>query len=266
MTRKATAIRSMAADRTNRETGEVIPCRLDTASRTDLDGVADALIRRASGLESLMLRELRKIPIWEHFVSKTFGLVSGGPIAAYLVASIDIHKAVKPSNLIRYCGYAVIGGHIERPTKGDKLHYNATMRMRLHQWADVLVKNGGPAGEKSRYAKIYHDSHDGDLTSELYDKKTNTWTSPEYDAKAKAWTGNSVARKGGKHAVSGKAKRKAITRMLEDLYIVWRAIEGLPAWPTYYEQTMKHAHGGVPLKDLQPVVRVTCLTGIWTAS
>ena len=246
LTRIATSFDSQVNPKTNRETGEVLPQRVPDAVRVEVNAAADSIRKRASALEPLMKRELKKLPIWEHFFSRVGGFASGGPIPAYMVASIDIHKAVKPSNLIRYCGYAMIDNHIERLTKGEKPHWNANMRMRLRQWSGTLVKGQKlDAFESSPYLKVLRASKAGDLASPLYDKESNTWFA------------GGEARKPGLKIIDAKAHRKAITRMLEDLYIVWRAVEGLPAWPTYYEQSLKAAHGGVPLKDLAPVVRTT---------
>ena len=41
-----------------------------------------------------------------------------------------------------------------------------------------------------------------------------------------------------------KGWHKAADVFLEDLYIVWRAMEGLDIWPSYYAAKLGYMHGG----------------------
>jgi hypothetical protein len=37
---------------------------------------------------------------------------------------------------------------------------------------------------------------------------------------------------------------KAADILIEDLYIVWRTLAGMPVWPSYYAAKLGYEHGG----------------------
>lgn len=237
LTKASTAITLMASDRTNRVTGDTIPCLLPVVDREALIATAKARQKTAAGLEVLMTRQLREIPIYRNFLVNVFGV---GPIvAAYLVAEIDIHKAPKISNLRRYCGMAVINGRLERRAAGIKSSYNATLRTRLFQMFSAIWKNAAkksearPFGTTSKYLDRWREVKHRELHSERVNMATNKWK----DA-------NGVERAGAKGHSHAKGWHKAADLFLEDLYMVWRACEGLPCWASYYEDKLGFAHGG----------------------
>lgn len=182
----------------------------------------------------------------------------GRAAASYLVAYIDIRHggkdghdrrdgtkvelrdpaATKLSHVIRYCGYAVDNetGRLERRRVGHKLGYNADIRTRLFQWHSAMFKNSfkksadRPFGTDSKYLELTRNT--------LHRLRT----SPDFDAKKNTYKG----RKGGKGITNSKARCKAIHLLLEDLYVVWRALEGLPVWPSFYSAKMGYSHGGMP--------------------
>lgn len=47
-------------------------------------------------------------------------------------------------------------------------------------------------------------------------------------------------------AAEHKGRRKATDLLLEDLYIVWRTLAGLPVWPDLYSVRRGVYHGGKP--------------------
>jgi hypothetical protein len=44
---------------------------------------------------------------------------------------------------------------------------------------------------------------------------------------------------------------KAADILLEDLYVVWRALEALPVWPSYYAAKLGYEHGGAPVDKVE---------------
>lgn len=65
ITKAATAIDNMSRDKTRRDTGEVMKCRLPEDVMVDLQETARRNTKRAQQLKSAMLRELRKVPIYD---------------------------------------------------------------------------------------------------------------------------------------------------------------------------------------------------------
>lgn len=256
LTRASVAIGNMTRHRKSKKTGEIIPCRLPEDVRIALIGKkkdagdkenihsAEGLKHRATLLQTPILRQLRKIPIYQHFLSKVYGC---GPIvAAYLVTGIDIRdrtdrngqfKALKPSSLRMYCGLAVDNAtkRLVRRTAGVKNPYNAELRTRIFQMFTAMVKNAAkfpPYGKTSKYLKIWADVKHREMHSERV-REGNMYRRPSGE-----WHKGA-----GAHAAK-KGWHKAADIFIEDLYVVWRALEGLPVWPSYYEAKLGFAHGG----------------------
>lgn len=222
--------------------GDVMPCRLPDDARVELQTVAKNMDKRASSLGTSMKAVLRDIPIYQQFLRHVFGIGEGAIIAAYLVGEIDIQRSIKPSGLRRFCGLAVIDGRLERRRAGQKNQYNAEMRMRLFQLFSGMAKNAGkkskdkPFGTTSKYLEIWKNYKTRMQQSERYDVASNTLREFS-DAEAKP-------RKGAKAVIHATGWHKAADVFIEDLYIVWRALEGLPVWPSYHAAKLGYSHGG----------------------
>lgn len=253
ITKAATAIDNMSRHKTRRDTGEVMKCRLPEDVMVDLQDTAKRNVARANKLKSSMLRELRKVPIYTEWLRHVFGIGdTGSVIAAYLVAEIDITRCVKPSGLRRFCGMAVVDGRLERPTKGQKNAFSREMRTRLFQLFTVLWKaraiktKDRPNGTSSKYIEIWENYRvgawqTGRVTDAGVDKKGNPC------GKIVTTAGNTVSAAGFIHSTGW---HKAADIFLNDLYVVWRTLEGLPVWPTYSEWVTGYKHGGAPSYQL----------------
>lgn len=227
LTRSAVAVTNMASDRTNRETGEIMPCPLPADVQEAFKLLAtDVAKKKAKSLESAMVTELRQIPIYREFLSKVFGV--GPVVAAYLVAEIDIHRAVKSSAIRRFCGLAVINGRLERRTKGVKSGFSSEMRVRLYQAFSAMWKNGLGKGRNCKYLQIWVDAKHRKLSMATLGGKINNGV-------------REVSAKGYAHSYGW---HKAADILLEDLYTVWRTLEGLDVWPSYYAAKLGYEHGG----------------------
>ena len=246
-TKRAVAIENMSTDKKDRETNEVIKCNLPQDSILQMEEVVKGLKRQADSLKSGLRCQLREIPIYKEFLSKTFG-AKGEVIAAYLVSSIDIHKAVKPSNLRRYCGMAVIDGALERRSGAPKEiggtgTFNAELRTRLFQLFNSMWKNQRH-DPNNKYLKIWKDYQNRiehsdrivDRGVEAKGPREGKWTGRLVNGRGKEVSGPGFAYSYGWH--------KACDVFLEDLYTVWRALEGLPVWPSYYAAKLGYGHGG----------------------
>lgn len=104
-----------------------------------------------------------------------------------------------------------ISGRAQRPTKGEKLSYNAFLRTKLlGVMGDVMIKNGS-----DKYRKVY------------YDYKARLQNKP--------W-GKSDAHR---HMAS---KRYMVKIMMSDIWTLWRTFEKLPVKPSYNEAVLGHKH------------------------
>jgi hypothetical protein len=121
-------------------------------------------------------------------------------LAAKLVGMIDIERAPTISALWRYAGYAVINGERERPTKGEKLHYNSRLKKDCYLVGSSFLKCSSPYREFYDSAKL------------------------DYETKRPEWT------KGHRH---NAAMRRMIKIFLAHLWMTWRELEGLTTEPPY---------------------------------
>lgn len=229
-TRLATRLTLMQTDRKNRTTGEVSKNTLPDDVRADLRESSKRVGHLNKSLESAMTRELKGVPIHDLFLRHVYGV--GPVVAAYLCAMVRIDRATKPSNLRRYCGYALDkSGRLERrefaskfdpqgrPTDGAGT-FNAALRTVIWQMltamrkSSVKVLDAAPFGITTKYLEIWD---------------------------------NSIHRSVSMGVTLGAYKKglhKAADVFIEDLYIVWRALAGLPVWPSYYAAKLGYEHGG----------------------
>jgi hypothetical protein len=159
-------------------------------------------------LESDADAEIVKL-VKDHPMMKQLKPVKGiGPlIAAKMLSMIDIYRADSVSALWRYAGYAVIDGTRERPTKGEKLHYNIRLKTTMYLAAGSFLKSNSP------YRRVYD-------SAKAY-----------YQANRPEWTKAHI------HAAS---MRKMIKVFLSHVWSRWRQIEGLPLRDLYVTEKLGH--------------------------
>lgn len=239
ITRLAVAFENSSSDRTNKETGEKILCTLPEEVKGDIKRAAKALRQYATTLKPAMTKELRKVPIFEHFLSKVWGITgeNGGTVAAYLCASVRIERCVKPSQLVRYCGNAVDPktGKREIRSGGPKYAPDGSQTGATGTYNDALksmIWQGFVSMRKSAAKKSASRPHG--TTTKYLDRWLNA---KHYAMTAKGKT---------KGQADSTGRRKATDLFLEDLYVVWRTLEGLPVWPDLYSARRGFRHGGAP--------------------
>lgn len=149
---------------------------------------------------------VKEYPIYDYLI-RVKGV--GPMLAAQLIALIDIERANTVSALWRYAGYAVINGQRERPTKGEKLHYNARLKKVCFLLAESFLKSNSP------YRAVYDDGR------------------AYYEANRPEWT------KARRHMA---AMRRMIKQFLAHLWQVWRELERLPTRALYVEERLGHEH------------------------
>jgi hypothetical protein len=137
----------------------------------------------------------------------------GNLLAAKIVAMIDIERADTVSALWRYAGYGVVEGARERPTKGEKLHYNIRLKTTLYLVATSFLRAGSP------YRAVYDSSKAG------------------YEANRPDWNKAHI------HAAS---MRRMIKVFLAHLWMRWRELEGLPVRALYVHEKLGHSSYEAP--------------------
>ncbi len=226
LTKSAVATENMASDRKSRETGETIACRMPADIQEVYKAAAKNARAKAASLETAMRRELRKMPIWTMFLDKVRGV--GPVLGAYLVSLVDFEKCTKPSQLNRFCGLAVFDGKSERPTKGRKLGYCRDLKMQLYLFMTNDRRNQRHG--ESKYRTAWANKKHTLLTTRGPETPEN---------KSKGWCDDS-------------SRRHAAGIFVEDLYIVGRALAGLPVWPSFYARATGYGHGGGKIEVLAP--------------
>ena len=225
LTKRSVAVHHMASERTilsGPDKGKKIPHGLPDDVAALFITTSEQAKDSASDLVPAVMAQLKTQPIFVEFLSKVFGAATG-VIPGYLVAEIDIRACEKPSALRRYCGYAVVDGKLERPIRGECLHYSTEMRARLWQLFQGMRKNAAKVSKGFEFGK------------------TNKYLDIWYNAKERA-----ILQGMKPGAADSKGRNKATDIFLLDLYTVWRSIEGLPVWPSYYESKVGFAHLGKP--------------------
>lgn len=164
---------------------------------------------RFADLENEVTCEIAQT-VKEHEMYDWFRRVKGiGPgLAGCLLAHIDIEKANSVSALWKYAGLAVNDqGVADRPTKGQKLPYNAELKRICFLIGASFLRAGSP----------YRDEYDE--AKEFYRRTKLDWTL--------------------KH-VDNAARRKMVKLFLSHLWAEWRTRRGLPVREPYAMQILNH--------------------------
>lgn len=262
LTRASVATHHMGSDREKEDADGskvVIPCLLPKPQQDALVACSKGLSAEAKRLASTAMRDqYRQMPIYQTFLGHVYGF-SSGVCVSYLCGTIDITRAEKPSQLIRYCGLSVdnVTGALERrstapkydwegnydPTKGGT--FNSVMRTRMYQAFATMWKNSRGAERKvtSKYLDIWHNKKARVLMSERVKDGKITLLIPRVTKGGKKIT--EVSAQGFAHSVGWHT---AASVFLYDLYLMWRALEGLPVWLSYYEWARGREHNGPPIE------------------
>lgn len=199
--------------------------------------------------EAKIVRNIEKslvdYPIYTEFLK---GVAGCGPVtSAWIISEIDIHKSRYASSLHKYCGYDVVvkngeevngewveydapiyegrsrkKGHLElvdyidrngEIKKKQSITFNPEMKTRLHLLFTSFLKC------KSPYAEIY------------YNYKTR-------------YQNHSLHKDKSPMHIHMMAARPAKKGFLDDLYRVWRHLEGLEVFLPYHVEKLGMVHHG----------------------
>ncbi len=131
----------------------------------------------------------------------------GPGLAGCLLAHIDIERAQTVSGLWKYAGQGVSDGVRDKPTKGEKLPYNAELKRICYLISSSFMKSDSPYREEYEEAK------------EFYQRTKTDWTAGH---------------------IHNAASRKMVKLFLSHLWEEWRTREGLSVRPPYALQVLNH--------------------------
>jgi len=156
----------------------------------------------------------------------------GNENIAKVVSLIDITKAETVSSLWKYAGYAVVDGTAERPKKGEKLHFNKTLKTMCYRLGVSLLKAHGISKNGTKFGALYKEYYAEEVTKaeKLGLKIADVADIPK---------GKESGYMNSLH-VHNRAFRRMIKIFLSCLYIYWRQAKGLPIRDPYAIEKMGH--------------------------
>jgi len=194
--------------------------------------------------EKEMLKVLRKIPVYNHFLE---GVKGCGTIAsAHIISAFDIYKADTVSKMWQYAGLnpgMVVGKKrvkqgdedvivtTDKLIRGDHLEagfispFNKTLRVALRG----VMCDGFIKAQNVYCMNFYYPYKErlANSSNSVPDGKGGT---------LKAWKDVSAGHR------DGAAKRYMLKMFIKDLYAAWRPMHGLSVREPYQEQYLGHKH------------------------
>lgn len=211
----------------------------------EVEGIDPDLLKKLERqIRNRVLAKVSKFPIYEEYLSKIKGV--GPLISGFLLSYFDPHKAHHVSGFWKFAGLHVEGGFAVKREKKKKLGFNPKMRAFCWRLADSLLKQNTPI-----YRQIY-DERKRKEEAKLNFPIDHPENCPHYEkcvGKLKA-TAKRIGRKMKKPPCKKHIHRRACRYMvkvfLQDLWIKWREMEGLPVSEPYAVAILEHATKEAP--------------------
>jgi len=197
------------------------------------DVTEDVLLRckqMEDWLDGNIKEYVRNHPAYDWFNQiKGIGDINIGKV----VSMIDIEKASQVSKLWRYAGFGVVKNEAESRKKGEKLHYNKTLKSMCWRLGKSLIR------AKGKYYDYYIAEKKRIAEREKVKGKTIV-------------PSNKLPKENGKRIendeffglghVDMMAMRKMIKLFLSHLWLKWREAENLPITEPYAFGVMNHSN------------------------
>lgn len=202
-------------------------------------------------LEKQMADYLESFPIWTKFMKEIKGL---GPLmGGVMISEFDIHKAKYVSSMWKYAGVGVINGegqcrkanhlvdyeYINREGKLETkkgITFNPFLKTKLLGvlGPNLLKQHGSQLkkdGKGHKYGNVYYNYKNRQIQKREIEimKLSNEENITILEAEEKIKKTLPDAR------LHNRSMRYMIKILIQDLYPVWKKIEGLPAMPPYAE-------------------------------
>ncbi len=214
----------------------------------NFQAVADNARQQEKEIEKMLLKTLRRFPIYTEWLAKVKGV--GTISAGWIVAEYDIHEATTVSKLWQYTGlnpgevrgkkrvenndgtYSYV--ETDKMVRGDKMTpgfvapFNKRLRVALlGVMADGFIKSQNHYALEHYYPYKERLANSENQVKEI--KKGGVTVEIPWNE----------ATKGHRNQA---AKRYMLKMFLKDLYVVWRELECLYVRPPYQEEYLGHKH------------------------
>lgn len=227
---------------------------LDAKHGTHLDAQADSLHEMERREMSNVRRLLKLHPLWP-WLKEQKGC--GPTMSGVIVSEIDITKAETISALWSYCGLAVDAetGKAVRMKRGEKAGYNPWLKSKLVKvLGDCLLRANSPW--RKHYDDYKHRKQNSlepvcmlckgkGVFKSKKDDESGEETATAREKKCKNCNGTGGPAPWGQ---SDEHRHKAAIRymvkmFLQEMWIAWRTIEGLPVTEPYAVAVLGRRHG-----------------------
>ena len=185
--------------------------------------VDDKLAGFEDDLRDQVAKAVGDFVIYKTWMKRVKGI--GPALSGSLLAGIgDISRFANISKLWRYCGQAVIDGAAERRKIGEKIHYSPFMKTACYKIGKQFVMQG------DYYRKVY-DEAKGKLR-EQHPIPVDTGKKNKENKPIMHYSDGHI---------DAMARRKTVKMFLADLWLAWRAQEGLSVSKPYAIDIMGHS-------------------------
>jgi hypothetical protein len=196
--------------------------------------LTEEILGKTGELEKWLNGIIRRF-VQKHLARTWFSQVKGvGDLnVGKVVSLIDIQKAPTVSSLWKFAGFAVDEhGKAERRIRGQKLHYNKTLKAMCWRLAKSLIR------AKGKYYEYYVQQKKA-----LIEKYSRQGLQVIPSAELPEENGKKVEKDGkiGLGHVDMMAMRKMIKLFLSHLWLKWREAEGLPVASPYAHAIQGHS-------------------------
>ena len=152
---------------------------------------------------------------------------------AKVISPINIEKAQTISGLWKYAGYAVDeNGVADRPKKGEKLHFNKTLKTMCFRLGVSLLKAHSISKEGTKFGEYYEKCF-AEETHKIKARGKKIADIKDIPKDKEAEYVNSLH-------VHNRAFRRMIKLFLGCLWLYWREAEGLPTRAPFAVEKLGH--------------------------
>jgi hypothetical protein len=186
--------------------------------------------------KEFILKPVKKL-LADHPAFPWFSKVKGvgNENIAKVISLIDINKADTISALWKYAGYGVDeNGKPDRLKKGEKLHFNKTLKTMCYRLGVSLLKAHGISKTGTKFGCDYENEY----AFEVSEAKRLGFKIADINDIPK---GKEKEYRNSLH-VHNRAFRKMIKHFLSCLWLYWRKAEGLPIRDPYAIEKLGHTH------------------------
>lgn len=224
---------------------EIYRAHLDAKDIAQMQNTHDILFELEKGFASLVLKALRGIGIWEHWLKGQKGV--GPRMGGFLVAETDIRLCDTVSQLWSWYGLGLIGDEIQKMKAGEKANYSPERKSRVLEVLGTSLMRQKSEPWYSHYQAYRHRKTSQQVPQCMRcggTGKVLAKTKEEVTCSNCAGTGGPVSWGASEYHRHRAALRYMVKMFLQEFWRQWRMLEGLPVPPPYSEVYLADSHPG----------------------